>query len=779
MLSSQNKSYYKNYYFDFDFELMQNELQAKEMPFYFLNQNIDQSNCLKDFSMCYSETTLYLIWGRIKNNFKSNAGMGHTNSNADIYAYDIKFMKWRAIKLQGIATNLIVRLNTSSCCFKLKKENYIFVFGGYCDSNQSHYDIYNIVDMIKFQEESDIANHHQFNKSAYKESYKPQLDSQAIPIQANRKPQSFQILLLGGTFSKFLYNQDQKPLSIYSVKIGNDEKLIFENLTKNPEFIKKNKEGLNLLFASQNKNYFFDAETKKMMFAPSFFSKQKEGIFLEFNESNGIFGEEKNVKQLAEKRYQMLTRLEINLEKKEKKYFFHKFFIFMFTLKFDTQSSALNTVSSKVCMKYQDQPLFEINKVSFLNDCFEFQVLTAEIILIDEEVTELILLTPIIKNKNEDYSIQRIGFYVNDLKKTQCSFFDYIPTRLKSTNYSLSKNIVYILVNNEKDTNCKRIVYALDLKTINKLSKSRFELIKVFEETSQQSKSFFKGCSITSEESKLFIVGGEISDPKKYAETKFLKFIDSYLNENVMVEFKDMKNHTSYNFPSNLNEMQSPYVVSSSECLFCINRNIIKNPFLEMDFYNKNSEEINDALGSFKKRNGNYLYGELIRKNNIKNEEWNCFLIDLENCEIVLTISFWNGLFIKKTAKKKKNVVPHVSFGLIFLGKITKPEAAGFLYIYKEERQIFPSLKENRLFYIDFEEIQNIIYKNGEHKSIKKMDLNTKDLKSNLFINEKEYLVRLRDSFQVKENEIETVYFKQNLEKICFDEEFQKLINEN
>ena len=786
-INNDGSKTYQNYYFDFDFEQINKNLKAKLMSYHLPNQN----QCLINFSMCNSETALYLIWGQFKN----------TNEiNNNIFAYDIIIKKWRIMKISN-TNNVCVRLNASSCCFKVNKENFIFIFGGYCD-HTSKFDIYNVVDIITFFEGSEIAKYQIIKKKFYKDDYKPLLDSQTIPLSMpynNNGPLIFQILLFGGTFSKYLYNQNAKTISIYFVKIkrpqeeDKDTTVSFDNLSKKPEFNKKFTESLNLLFSSKSKNFLYSQMDKKLVIAPSFFTNQKKGIFLNFDlydEKN--FDDNKTIQQLASKNFEIMTHSEKNFEKRNDKFLSHKSYLYL--MKFEISNQILPTALIPY-RKDQDEPLYEIKKVAFLNDCFDFRESVMEVILIDEDKAELIFLAPNQKMKksinetanNEDLSITKVGFYSNslknDVKKTKFNYSDYIPSGLKSTNYSLNNYIMYILINNDKDGEGRKLIYSIDLKTFDRHLKYRIELTMVFEDTSTF-KSLFKRCSIISESNKIYIVGGELSDIKKFIESKnMLKEMasetymrsnidDHYLNANLLIDLKDTSNKTVIYFPSNLNEMSNPFTFLTAEYLFCINRNIIKNPLLELNFFNNISKEIYEALNYFNHAKANYLYGEFIKKENIKSEQWNCFLINLENMRIVLTISFSKKLKIRIAEINEYQNVPAVPFGLILLGKISKPEGAGFIYSYKDMKNV-RILKQNRLIYLNFEDIENVFLKENEpFKPIKYEELLDND---NYFINEKEYLMRIKDNSITKENEVETLYIKPNFEKKSFDINFQNL----
>lgn len=756
MIYDNDKMRYENFVAEFDFENLEKKCIVKTMPFY----NEDQTDCLLDFSLCYSQTTIYLIWG----NFQKNQIIFQ-----DLYALDVTNHNWRIIKLKSMGI-ITPRLNASSACFNIQKTNSIFVFGGYVNLSNSEKDIHNSVDEISFNDGEDVAHHYQFPKANYKNNYKPLLDSQAIPI-ITLKTSPFYILLLGGTFSKFLCNQDRKPLTAYLIKIDSEEKKVyFENLAKHPEFTKKNHESLNLLFASKNKNYFFDNLNKKNGIVLSLFSTQKKGLFLEFYQNlEEEMDYDKIIQHQALKKYESFTHLELNSQKKEQKNKTQKFFYF--TIKFDVFNSSKSLLEIK--MKSQNKSLMLVQKISFLQNFFQMES-NFENIFVDEESSELIIYSPKTKHKgenndNEAFTIQKISFSANDLKKVKNWIGDYIPIKLKATNYLLKDNIVYILVNNEKDTDNQRNIYTIDLRNLDKNKK--VALRKFYDENH---KSFFKDCSFISDLNKIYVVGGEWADKEKVFVSRnlMIECDHRYLKSNFVL---DINTKNSIFFKSNLNEMQNPYLIFSTEFLFCINRKIIYNPYLELSFFDKIDEKTRaDILKSFR-FNENYLYGEFIRKKNIDKEEWNCFLVDLQKYEIVLVISFTDGMKVIKNKREilEKNII--VTFGLIYLGKISKPEGAAFLLSFIDEagRPLFPGLKQKRIFFIDFEEIQNSLYKNVEPKSIKNIDIGIEYF----FLNEAEFLPRLKD-YSLTEEEKGICFAKPNYQRISFNKEIKKMFKD-
>jgi len=731
------------------------------MPFYLP----DQTLCLVDFSLCYSDTHLFLIWGRYKNTSKLNH---------EIFAYEIDYQRWYTIQLQSVKP-IIPRLNASSVCYKLEKHHHIYILGGYANLAQNQFDIYDIVDYIVGVEGVKTAYHQQLDKKHYKENYKSLLDSQLIPLPMNsndKTPSKFQALMFGGSFSKFLFNQEKKTLSFYQVTFNNDRErsVEFDNfLAKHQTILKKNVEGLNLLFSTQNKNYFF-YDWKKIGLAPVFFSKEKKGLFLDFIAPNLNFRPEGvSFQQLGLKEYERKTKLEIFKEKKEK--FTQKLKFFYSTI---LMPDVIKCPIFTPILKIQDQPLYKIMQINSLTKFFETSSLF-DFLLIDEDCSELMILSSKekIKNsiKNEEFSMNRIGFYANELKKVGFNYFEYVPSRLKSSSYALRNEMLYILVNNERDTGCKRVIYSMNLRTLEKESRSRVELILVFEHKS----TIFKGSSILCDSKFIYVVGGQIIDMKKFMEFRQIEdevIEKEYFKGNFYYDIS--RNVFVKNFASNLNEMMNPYVVSSNDHLFCFDRKIISNPYLELNFLGKINKKVSKALKNVSYQNGNFLYGEFIQKNLIENEDWKCFLVDLDTCELVFLFSNKEKKILKYIKHEKK--ATSVSLGISFLGQISKKEGAGFLFFFRNEngRLLFKGNKQKKLVFLDFEQILYALYENEGDKMVK--PIKWKDLiEEKIHFDENDLLFQVKDCLQSKENEKEMCFITQNLERISFEEEFQKM----
>ena len=756
---------YENFMADFDFERLESYLFVKPMPFHLSVQ----TSYLVDFSLCYTETHLFLIWGRLNN---SNV------INHEILTYDIESRKWSTIKLISLTrTPIISRFNASSVCFKVKNQNFMYILGGHPNFSGHNCDIYNIVDYVNFTDGEEKAIHTQLPKKNYQNNYKPLFDSQLVPISQpfQSKPAYFEALLFGGNFSKYLYNQEKKPLSFSSVIFNQKGDLansvIFDNFAKQNDLFKRNGEGLSLAFAMKSKNFCYFPSQKKIGILPSFFSKENKGVFMEYNGGslNNYQYESSTFQQLGLEKYDLMPRLKIQNEKQEKINNKQKFIYSMITF--------INPIKAPIftpAWKGQDQPLFEIKKVDTMKNFFEPDS-NYDCILIDEEgVTEIILLSQKQKQKNENPTIKdellfhRIGFYANDLKKENFNYYEYIPSRLKSTNYTLKEHMLYILVNNEKDTGCKRIIYSINIKTIDKDLRTRIELIKVYENNLRH----LRGSSIVADSQFIYVVGGEFCNIINSEE-----LMSDQKNELNKINFSyDLQKNALCNyFATNLNGMINPYVVYSNDCLFCFNRKIISNPYLELDFFFNSDEKIIQDLKSISSMNWHYLYGEVIKTKNIENEAWNFFLIDLVEGEIILFP--FSSFQVNPNQQKKPKHIPHVSFDLNFLGKVANPEGVGFLYTYQNEMKesFFQGNRKKKLVFLDFEELRAVLQNNKELKNA--CPVKTMDLTNDQIDTQNEFLVHLNDFSQNKENANEIYLFNQNMQKISFNQEFEQLKN--
>ena len=748
---------YQNFMADFDFESLNNSLFVKPMPFY--SMNMSQRDCLIDFSLCYSETHLFLIWGRIASII-----------NPDIFSYDIEGRKWTTICL---ATNnlLIPRIHASSVVFKVKNQNYMYALGGQSAKTSDPFDIYDQVDFITFKDGDEKAEHERLPKKKYLNTYKPLLDSQLFPLSISqpKTPNVFEALMIGGSYSRFLHNQEKKPLTFCHVAFHNHKSdsgysVAFDGFPKQQDFLKKNGEGLNLLFASQSKNYYFSQNLRKIVLVVDFFSNETKGIFLPYNRTGTTGQEVATVQQTGDSEYEGLTRLQIGRLKQEFQTLRQKLIYSNISLSHPSKAPFF-TLGKKI----QDRPIFEATKIDLMKNFFEPDS-NYRCILIDEGGgAEFIIMSAKPKQKNEglnkdEFIFQRIGFYTNDLRKENYNYYEYIPNRLKSNNYALKGHTLYILINNDKDTNGKRIIYSINIKTIDKDARTRIELNKVYEDKL----NVLKGSSIVADPQFLYVIGGEISDLQKFGDLEFER--NEEFIQKINFSFDVQKNVFATRFARNLNEMNNPFMVCSGENLFCFNRKIITNPYLELEFFqNPNDKTIKDlkSLNSF---NFHCLYGETIRTKSIESEEWHCFLIDLINGELIFPITKQKNL-----EKKQKNHQTQISLDLLPIGRVPNPEGMAFIYTYKNENTKIR--RKRKLVFIDFEELRGVLYNGKDTKSSAIVKLRNLEKNWDGFW-QNEIMVRLNDFTQNQENkdgEEEIYTYSQNLQKICLDPEFEQM----
>ena len=421
--------------------------------------------------------------------------------------------------------------------------------------------------------------------------------------------------------------------------------------------------------------------------------------------------------------------------------------------------------------KIQDRPIFEATRVDHLKNFFEPDS-NYRCVLIDEGGgAEFIIMSVKPKQRNEgpnkdEFIFQRIGFYTNDLKKDNYNYYEYIPNRLKSNNYALKGHTLYILINNEKDTNGKRIIYSINIKTIDKDARTRIELNKVFEDRL----NILKESSIVADPQFLYVVGGELTDLQKFGDLELERNENLIQKIKINFSFDVQKNVFATSFARNLNEMKNPFMVSSGENLFCFNRKIITNPYLELEFFRNPDDKTLQDLKCLNFSNFHCLYGETIRTKSIEYEKWHCFLIDLINGELIFP-----NTKQKNFEKKQKNVPTQISLDLLPIGRVPNPEGVAFIYTYKNENT---KIQRNRkLVFIDFEELRGVLYNGKETKNsaivkLRNLEKNWEGFWQN------EIMVRLNDFTVTKENkdgEDEIYTYSQNLQKICLDQELEKM----
>lgn len=751
--------------FDLDFE-KEKELIVKPMPFY----SSDETVSLVDFSLCYSETHLFLIWGRYRNT---------TTMNENIFAYEIQHKKWRIITMQSDFLKS-PRLNASSVCFKLKKQHFIYILGGYISFKENNNDFYDLVDYLILDLDDELlssVNRIQFEKKHYKDNYKNLLDSQIIPIpisafEKTKTPQKLQALMFGGSFDKFIFNQEKKPLNICEITFDNlsEIKVEFNYFYKfNKQIQSENFEGLNLLFSTQSKNYYFIDENR-LAIAPMLFSKEKSGIFFNFNETPSFATKGLNFQELGNKKLINMTKLEIFQEKKQKTN--HKIKYILSMIK---RNDCTNFPIFMPILKDQDKPVFLIKQITDFSNFFQ---ISSEFccILIEEDISELIL----IKNKDDEYpkkskkylelEILNVNFYTSDLKKHGMKFCEKMtPSKLKTSNYAQRKDQLFILLNNEKETQCRRKIYSLNLSNLDKNSKN-VELSLVYDHKN----SVLKDSSLTCDSKFIYVVGGQIADQKKYDKIGEMtdKLIEKeYCEANFY--YNITKNIFMGNFSSNISEMSNPYITNSDEFLFCFERKVIRNPFLEINFLgNKVEESILDNLEKISEEYGNYLYGEAICKNNIEQNEWIGFLVNLDKSQIIFAFCRPNKIVLKNEIVKADQI-KCVSFGLNYLGQISKKKGVSFIHTFKKDGKENVKRKyQKKLIFCDFEEFSNQI-----NKVETKIEFNP--FKEQELDEGKQYfddvLFQIRDCTHNPEQNFSECLLTQDLQKINMNEEYLKM----
>ena len=315
-------------------------------------------------------------------------------------------------------------------------------------------------------------------------------------------------------------------------------------------------------------------------------------------------------------------------------------------------------------------------------------------------------------------------------------------------------------------------IYSLKLSNLDKNSKN-VELSLVYDHKN----SVLKDSSLTCDLKFIYVVGGQVADKKKY--DKMGEIIDVLIEKEYSQAnfyYNITKNIFMGNFESNISEMSNPYVINSDEFIFCFERKVMRNPFLEINFLGHIVEEetILDNLEKISEEYGNYLYGEAICKKNIEQNEWIGFLVDLDKSQIIFAFCRPNKIILKSKIVKPDKI-KCVSFGLKYLGQISKKKGVSFIYTFKNEgKENVKRSYQKKLIFCDFEEFSNQI-----NKVETKIEFNP--FKEQELDEEKKYfddvLFQIRDCTQNPEQNFSECLLTQDLQKINMNEEYLKMEN--
>ena len=640
-----------NYYFEFGANLNNDSktLVAKKMKFYFDNpKDSDKPQYLTDFSVCATKETIYLFWGSITNQTADLKDKNH-GINPDVYAYSINNNEWNKLLYKNKKFSLmfplpIARIKATSCVVEKQNKDVIYVFGGLGIEN-SEFDIYNIIDKFEVKKDEKMNIYFtKIQKSQYKDNYKPTNNALALFLPStskDSKKKEDKILLMGGTSSPYIYNQSAKLLSAYLIKFEKTKQVFenaiiyveIENCMKNLKVSKKdessNLEGLNLIISSANKNFFINYEKKydevilkEMIFIHSFFSNEQHGIFLD-----GDLKSQTKTFFTSKISNQVIKHIDIYRDGFQK---FQKNLAYSIPLK-NLKNLKNDLVNIVLLEKKQSATKFKM----FIAQ--EFSAFLGKIdkdfILVSDDRPELYLLkfkkTKKMKaNINtwdaSEFDIAYLGYSFPDLKKTNYPYSDYLPSKIRTTNYSKLDDKIFILVNNAIDNNHKRAVYELNLRTVNHTNNMRTEPTRIFEEPIA-----VKGTTILVEyPSNIYLLGGELADKQKTIDL-MKEFDQKTLNYNAVY---DIANKSTHYLENNLKDMGNPYAFLYKEFIICLNR-----------IYN----------------GGSFLYGEFMNKSEVGIKKWIPFKV------VVFTMEVKKGEASGEEINEKASIINLFSVGRV------------------------------------------------------------------------------------------------------------------
>lgn len=571
-----SKNSLRNYEFDFSSDKIVNStLLGKEIPFYFpKNENNKDDydiSYLKDFSICATNDTIYIIYGlKVKKDRKNELFL-------DLLAYSIEKKQWKTVKVADTSLSLdksIPRIRAS--CIAMQKNindeaiDYIFIFGGtnFLGKTENGPDFLNDIEIYKIKSDLKEADFNRVPKGKYKDTYKPLENSLIIP-SVSKSSSEFFMALVGGSYSPFLYSQNN-TLSGYYVKILVDPDLKslsaeFTKFAKNQKSLLKIEyeklEGLNTIFSSQSRNIY---NKKKIFICPNILSQEKKGIYLDLSriihKTNSFFIDRK------------LNFIGKSLLKKKQEFEFQKQLQYQIAFKKSPAIELTHQNSLETKFKYFSLGLYEAIMEKIEKDLVLISDDRAEIVFVKYKKNQ--------KNQNNQDELEWVNyleFSLSDVKNAKNKkgyvYEDYIPSNLKLTNYSKFDNKIYILVNNSKDNNFKRCVYELNLNNVDFTDSKRVELIKVFEDLTA-----IKGCAILVESLDIcYILCGELAYKEKQEIMEIKK--------NIMINLNTKK--IMKTLPDNNQSMISPFVFLQNNHIICVNRfySNIRNDHIYGEFW--------------------------------------------------------------------------------------------------------------------------------------------------------------------------------------------------
>lgn len=258
----RKNGFFQNYSYDF---FAESKTYVKKIPHYLPNQ---ENRKLIDCSIVYQKLkSIYLIWGRFVG-FYSKEEFFNAEENPEknidlnflIRKFDINREKWSDIKIQNFCSP---RIKASAVLFENEKdETVIFLFGGakYNDSFDGK-EIMNIVNKITISGNDNCINI-PLEKSKYKNEYIPLYNSLVINVAYNEMTNNYSMLMLGGEFDQYIYNQKQNKLIYFEINYnGNTGDCKFDyNEIINFDF-KNYLSSISFL----NKNFIYIPENKRLI----------------------------------------------------------------------------------------------------------------------------------------------------------------------------------------------------------------------------------------------------------------------------------------------------------------------------------------------------------------------------------------------------------------------------------------------------------------------------------------------------------------------------------
>lgn len=563
---------------------------------------------LEDFSLCYeSQRNIYLIWGQWIFAKDTKEILNETLLNPYIFKFSCEKNDWEKITLiTDPKIPIFPRLKVTSCLINEPTRKTIYLFSGYGDNDPYYNNIYNIIEKVDINMDKPFWNYYKIPKEMYRSIYQPQIGSYAIDYNSFKTKENKEkdtILLIGGYFNSYVNPKLNKGLNILKIVYNKKIKQIFIS-DKSKKFKSYLME--NIYFSSQNMNYFCNKLRNNLFFILQISPKEKKEFQMEL--------------------------LSSTCEKMRREHENNTKFVILAKIDFESRRCEIKKEIEILRDKHK-----QINKFKTLDSMKIFQNSSFNYIL-NERKSEIYIFSKGVNYGMLSFTELNFGNLKTIIKRSKY---------LKSTNYCCYENQVYILINNENDTQCGRNIYRLQMDQTLTIKKNSTLLPFLLESQNLN----IIDCSIYCEGEKFLCFGGCISDPLKqiHFETENI-----FQQQSFQTNFYYIEKNIRIYFKSNLAEMRNPFVRKFENYFIVINSSIVnqisKITFLELARTPQWSKNVFQRKGSF-------IYGESI--DDQFKEDWTPFIINLNNAE-ALNLDRNMAMELETNNKKYKGKLKNV-----------------------------------------------------------------------------------------------------------------------